>query len=514
MPPASTEKATTEPGDRSFIGTCPPAMDGGSHCLYITRAALRRVGLFDERRFSDTSAAMEDFYVRATTMGFVHLVDDATFIARENADLPVSQMESSRNPGHDIEQPCILALVHRASGGTRFATEDLMLAIANDNRCLLLKTDVSEWLLYEVLNGKLKLSFRFGFAEPWRLDTEPGKDRLAALKDICESFSVDLVNIHHLLCSGPEIMDLFARLNVPVVFSFHDYYCLCPTAHLIDNHGRNCGGTCTTGTSDCPLGKTFFREPLPVLKHRYVHEHRKRMESGLAHCQAYTAPSRASMSVLNRSLSTLKPEDFHIIEHGRDLDRKQLAVEPTQGTPVKLICLGNLNESKGVNLIRELMSLNVDRGLRFEFHFLGGRPGDFRPEDLGGFHHGAYDRGEYFDWLGKISPSFSLCASICEETHSYTLTESWAAGLPVFASGLGALRERIEKHGGGWLFDPSDAVGFFDGMTDVIDTPGAWLEEVGIVNAIPIKTVAAEARAMLKIFRRSYINRDLTPAHK
>ena len=93
--------------------------------------------------------------------------------------------------------------------------------------------------------------------------------------------------------------------------------------------------------------------------------------------------------------------------------------------------------------------------------------------------------------------------SICEETFSYTLSESWAAGLPAFASNLGALRERIEKHGGGWLFEPDDAAAYFKGMERVLDEEGAWNKQAGLIRKIPLTTVAAEARKMAHLFRQS-----------
>ena len=46
--------------------------------------------------------------------------------------------------------------------------------------------------------------------------------------------------------------------------------------------------------------------------------------------------------------------------------------------------------------------------------------------------------------------------SIWPETFSHTLTEAWAAGIPVLASGLGALGERVRAHGGGWVLDNLD----------------------------------------------------------
>ncbi|MDD3984506.1 MAG: hypothetical protein PHY59_01120 [Methanobacterium sp.] len=51
--------------------------------------------------------------------------------------------------------------------------------------------------------------------------------------------------------------------------------------------------------------------------------------------------------------------------------------------------------------------------------------------------------------VNKIKPSFIGIFSICPETYSHTLTEAWTCGIPVLATEIGALKERIIKNGGG-----------------------------------------------------------------
>lgn len=480
------------------------ASTGVGKCVLITRAAIRKVGLFDDWRFSDSSAALADYCRRATAGNFVHLIDDTTFLLPLD---PVEQVPSQKLV-EGFERPCLLALIHSGSGGARFATEDLLTALSGSYRCLLLSTGSSEWSLHEVLGGELKLGHRYVFPLPWGLDLVLESDRERVLEDICESFKVDLVNIHHLLGSGPEIIELFKGLKLPIIFSFHDFYSLCPTAHLVDNDGMNCGGTCTEGAGECLVNQEYVQGKNFTLKHHYVHVHRDRMDSALAQCAAFTAPSSSTRNLLVKSLRSVVPADIHIIPHGSNLPRVRLATKPIGGQPAKLICMGNLNESKGVKLIEELMVLNAMRSRPFEFHFIGARPNDFRPEEFGGIHHGPYERGEYLQQIERIRPSFSLLAPICEETFSFTLSESWASGVPVFASNLGALKERIEKNGGGWLFEPQNATSFFDGMVTVLNTPGAWNNAIAEIEQIHLYSPEQEAVHFERVFRSLLVDRS------
>ena len=52
-------------------------------CLYVKRRVLDAVGLFDEEAFGLGYGEENDFCMRATKAGFVHVLDDATFIFHE-----------------------------------------------------------------------------------------------------------------------------------------------------------------------------------------------------------------------------------------------------------------------------------------------------------------------------------------------------------------------------------------------------------------------------------------------
>src|SRR5207248_10652802 len=93
--------------------------------------------------------------------------------------------------------------------------------------------------------GGLKPVRRYSFLQPWRADRPLDLDRLAVVRDVCQSFEVNLVHVHHLLGSGPEAIKTIKGLGIPLVFSFHDFYTVFPTIHLLDDRWTFCGGRCT-----------------------------------------------------------------------------------------------------------------------------------------------------------------------------------------------------------------------------------------------------------------------------
>ena len=79
-----------------------------------------------------------------------------------------------------------------------------------------------------------------------------------------------------------------------------------------------------------------------------------------------------------------------------------------------------------------------------------------------GINHGKYERKDFNKIVSEIKPSYAMILSTCPETYSYTLTESWMAGLPVIASDLGALKQRIAQSDAGWLVDYTDINAIYD----------------------------------------------------
>jgi glycosyltransferase involved in cell wall biosynthesis len=75
--------------------------------------------------------------------------------------------------------------------------------------------------------------------------------------------------------------------------------------------------------------------------------------------------------------------------------------------------------------------------------------------------HGPYRDDALAGWLAAYRIETVLFPNRLPESFSYTLSEVWAAGLPVIVADHGALGERVSRHGGGWLlpagFDGDEA---------------------------------------------------------
>ncbi|MBA3352158.1 MAG: glycosyltransferase, partial [Blastocatellia bacterium] len=149
------------------------------------------------------------------------------------------------------------------------------------------------------------------------------------------------------------------------------------------------------------------------------------------------------------------------------------------------------------DFIRRIKELDADE--RIEFHFLGKTDEGLR--DIG-VHHGEYQRENFARLTRDIRPSFAAVFSIWAETYSHTLTEAWSAGLPVLGSKLGAVGERIAKHGGGWPVDTTDPAGTLALIITIATDNGAYERALREVEMIQFQTVGGMADAYRALYEK------------
>ena len=238
-------------------------------------------------------------------------------------------------------------------------------------------------------------------------------------------------------------------------FLFHDFYTVCPTIKLLDENFHYCGGNCTPSSGDC-VADLWPPESFPPLKGRWVRRWREIM-------------------VLTSNFPFLKDRDFGVIPHGRSFDAmRKFARVPNLLEPVRILVAGNIDKPKGAGRILSLRDLDVLG--RLEFHILGNSIEDLKGPRI--ICHGPYKREEFAARAASIHAHFGAVLSIWPETYSHTLTELWSIGLPVLAFDLGAVAERIQTAGGGWIIPHHDANAALDAIFSIIGDNDSYREKV------------------------------------
>jgi GT2 family glycosyltransferase/glycosyltransferase involved in cell wall biosynthesis len=516
----------------------PETPTGNAFCMYVKRAVLDAIGGFDIENFPRGYGEENDFCMRAGREGWRHVVDDATLVLHERGVSFGSEREALMKRGREMvnqlhpdytalvgefgqlpdmarvrrtvdaayrsaeEVPVgsglrLLFVIHDGTGGTPYTNEDLMEALQSEHECFVLRSNTRTLRFGRMQGRDFHEIDRLEFEDP----IEFGEFSRPTYRDFVVRMllrsEIDLVHVRHLIKHTFDAPMAAADLNIPVVMSFHDYYLSCPTVHLLDDQDRFCGGVCTPGQGSCRIPSDWLKST-PHLKHAYVHVWRAEVSKVLKRADAFVTTSFTSREVYRRSYPALAETPFAVIEHGRDIEQNSGTTSaPLVGGPVRILVPGNLDVHKGSDFIRALKALDVQG--RLDFHFLGGRA-----EDVAGLGkwHGSYQRHEFVDKVRKIQPSFLGLFSIWAETYVHTLTEAWAAGAPVIASDIGALKERIEAHGGGYLIDHDDPARALQQILQLADDPSAYQALQDRATAVDLPRVRSMADAYQLLYRQ------------
>jgi rhamnosyltransferase len=307
----------------------------------------------------------------------------------------------------------------------------------------------------------------------------------------------DVVHVHHLTCLSTGILDRVAERGVTLVMTLHDFWMVCARGQRI--------------RKELELCEDLEREKCaPCL--RALWPHYDITADGL---RALDRELRARLRACDALIS---PSAFHgerMLEFG--LDRGRLHVVP-HGLPrpparprrlrdrVRTIgYVGSVMPTKGVHILVEAFNRLARPELRLRVH--GEAPvfhGDAGFLDrLRAMPHagldvaftGPYEPERVWDLLEEID--LLVVPGLWWEAFCLTIREGFLAGVPVVASGLGAMGEAFEDGRGGVHVRPGDPADLHRVLVELVDDPARYRALAASIPAVrPIDDCARETASV------------------
>ena len=314
--------------------TYPDLPTGVGFCLFLRRAMLDQIGIFDPA-FGAGYGEENDLCLRAARAGWRNVLADNAFVvhtggrsfAGQKAELgprntalllqrhphyldmvheyiaadpvrPLRDAAAARlavdlSPGRGV-----LHIIHHHGGGTETHVRALIagskglwrhyLAIAVDDR----------WQVEEHRADGKVVTFEFmrGAFEPWR----------EFLGGICGTFDIALIHLHNISACRDGIMTALSDFPVPYGYTVHDLNFACPTITFLAADGMYCGGV--TDAAVC----TRCLRAQPLLPDVDISTWRARHLQLLRRAVFRIAPSRWAADMLERYFPDCPPKSFHM----------------------------------------------------------------------------------------------------------------------------------------------------------------------------------------------------------
>jgi glycosyltransferase involved in cell wall biosynthesis len=270
-----------------------------------------------------------------------------------------------------------------------------------------------------------------------------------------------------LLCTiGLEahIDALLDRLAVPFDVTFLGYELLASNAHLMDQDGRFIGDRAVASMA-ASIARSQAARPL------------------LRRADRRIACSRDLAWRASRFLPGYPILPVRLPERGEPREVVPRLTTLRAGEPLRVLVLGRLAPHKGLATIREVARIADARNFPIEIMCLG-EP-QVAPSDLPTSPRvkvlGRYDVDQVRTIVPRLRPHLAWLPFVVPETHSFVLSEVMSLGLPVLATGIGAVAERVEGRPATWLlpFEEASPEAFFRWFerlsSDRLSTPPNWL---------------------------------------
>jgi GT2 family glycosyltransferase len=437
---------------------------GVGFCMYIRRASMDQVGVFDAELFSKGYGEENDFCMRAAKAGWKHVLAADIYVRHagsrsfggrraalyeRNLRLlnlkhrgynALVQKYLKQDPAHparrrldqarltDAGERYALLVSLGLDGGVSRAVQDRLAAIRKTGLKTILLTPTPEDIAFCTL----------------AVD-EPGFDDLRynatsesnELVSWLQTLTLERVELHHFLDLSPALVERLFSLGRPVDVTIHDYVWYCPRITLLDKSRRYCG------EPDIATCELCVKENGSRLNEgNTVAALRERSARWLRSARNITVPSPSVAKRITAQFPGLKLQ----VESLEEDVPPPVPIVPkaTKTDRVKVALIGAIGDHKGYAILLAMAKDAAKRNLPLDFIVIGYTQGDRALMNTGRvFITGYYEDAEVEGLIARESPDVILFLSVFPESWCYTLTHALRANIPVAGLDLGAIADRL-----------------------------------------------------------------------
>jgi len=349
-------------------------------------------------------------------------------------------------------------------------------------------------------------------------------------KTAIKKFKPDIIHFQHLLHLSTNFINIAFQLKIPIIFTVHDYWFLCPRAHFMDNDQDVCAidhsnfkcVKCLSGLllykckkvkinsfrTYIELVKNLIKVGLNIWKYLfafyYVYYFRPKVIKEIFNkVDLFIIPSRRLYDQLFKygiPKNKMINSDLGI----SDIDTN--TVEKIPSPSLRFGFIGSLSVHKGIEVLIAVFNKIADATL----DIYGYSEEDAKKKCLELIKNkNIRIKGEFqHDNVKNIFLNIDvlIVPSLCMENSPLTVREAFATKTPVIASDIGGLSEMVEDGKTGFLFEAGNLEQLSEKIRHFIDNPAEvrrMSKEVGNVKKIEENALEIEKIYRELLFKKS-----------
>ena len=449
------------------------APTGVGFCMYIKRALLADVGIFNEREFGRGYGEENDFCQRAIGKGWRNIIAADVFVLHwgrtsfkgETAKRVQAALKTldrlhpryQRDVGAFItldpllkarqrldwerltrlrREKNILIVCHNRGGGAERHVQEDIRRLSREGYGVYLMRPKTGQPSHAVFS-------HFAATQLPNLPACPLADK-EPMSKMLQDLGITEIHTHSLVDFVPEAPDylyvLVKGMGIRWEVNLHDYKVICPSINLADSSGLYCGEPTDTACNKClrEMGSDF--NVTDIRSWRAMH---RRV------LQAANQVLVPDEDVALRLEQYFPEVTFEVSPH-ENLDFPRHPVHPPKlaaDEKLRVVVIGAIGKIKGYEILLSCAKNAWQRRMPIEFVLMGYSMNDRLLQEVGVTITGRYLEENAQNTLRNLSPHMIWLPSLWPETYSYTLSIALLANLPVVAFDIGAIARRLRNLG-------------------------------------------------------------------
>lgn len=292
------------------------------------------------------------------------------------------------------------------------------------------------------------------------------------IKQILKNERPDIVHLHTPLDFTLSVIQAVKSLQIPLVYTLHDFFLLCRRCILLHGSGELC-----TDKNIRIICKVY-------------RELTKRIVEG---ADLIIAPSQFVLD-MHKKYGFFKETKTIVLPHGIELNQEMNRDEKEE---IDILYVGGMMKHKGADIL--IKAFKLIKSEKIKLHLVGGgiceqELKSLAEDDRRIIFYGKMSHESVQDFYKKAD--VVVFPSLCYETRGNVIVEAFRAGLPVVASDIGGIPELVKDNYNGFLFKPGDEKHLKKVLENIIEKPQN------------LRTLKRNAKESVKQFEMSkYIDR-------